>query len=64
MPEEPLDDPGDLTYSEAVARGLYGSPESHVDALDALATDSVTGPATGPRFGRTERSDFVRLPRR
>ncbi len=62
MPDQA--DPGDLTYSQAVAAGLYGEQQSHVDALDALVTDSVTGPERVPRFGQTQRGDLVRLPHR
>jgi hypothetical protein len=44
-----VNDPGDLTYAEAVTAGLYG--DGHVDAGGAVVTYGISGPAVPPHFG-------------
>lgn len=55
MPE----DPGNLSYSEAVKAGLYGDQDPHADAALGLTIDSVKGPSVDPKLGRTQHDATV-----
>lgn len=56
MPE----DPGNLTYSEAVALGLYGDQEPNAGADQGLTTSQdVKGPPVAPKLGKTRHDPMV-----
>lgn len=61
MPE----DPGNLTYSEAVAAGLYGDQDPNARADRGVTTaDDVQGSPLKPKVGSTQHDQTVGRPRR